>query len=143
MVEATDGEDRVAEARVPGEGAPSSSASLAEADVDGLGVIDGLDAGDADTEGAVIERAVLNDSEAGRQIQAAFIDIFGRYMRDDVRPLLRDVAVAGNQPQLLVNGLAELLRSVARKIEFPLDHPRSGFPPQVPGAPGAGERSTG
>lgn len=93
-----------------------------------------LDALDETMEGEdfVIERALLNDSEAGRQIQAAFIDAFGRFMRDDVRPLLRDIAQSGDQPQLLVNGLAELMRSVAHKIEFPLDHPRSGFPPQLP-----------
>lgn len=90
-------------------------------DYDDLGPDDGL-----------IERALLNDSEAGRRIQAAFVDMFGRFMRDEVRPLLRDVAVGGDEPQLLVNGLAELLRSVAHKIEFPRDHPRAGFPPQLP-----------
>ncbi len=94
---------------------------------DEVGDIDELDA-----DSVVIERAMLNESEAGRRIQAAFIDMFGRFMRDEVRPLLRDVAVGGDEPQLLVNGLAELLRSVADKIEFPRDHPRAGFPPQLP-----------
>lgn len=123
-MEPTDGDGDVAEARVPGGDSDG---------VEEIGSIEGLDGSDDDLiDDALIERAVLNDSEAGRQIQAAFIDVFGRYMRDDVRPLLRDAAVSGDQPQLLVNGLAELLRSVARKIEFPLDHPRSGFPPQVP-----------
>ncbi len=85
-------------------------------------------------EGDLIERALLNESEAGRRIAAAFVEVFGRFMREDVRPVLRDVAASGDQPQLLVNGLAELMRSVALTIEFPLDHPRSGFPPQIPGA---------
>jgi hypothetical protein len=79
-----------------------------------------------------IERAVLNDSEEGRRIQSQFIEHFGVYVREELRPVLRDVANQGDQPQLLVNGLAELMRSVADAIEFPLDHPRSGFPPQMP-----------
>ncbi|MBI2706525.1 MAG: hypothetical protein HYX32_14725 [Actinobacteria bacterium] len=82
----------------------------------------------------VIERAVLNDSEEGRTIQAGFVEHFGAFMVEVVRPILVDVAADGGQPQLLVNGLAELMRSVADRIEFPLDHPRSGFPPQMPEA---------
>ena len=82
----------------------------------------------------VIERAVLNESEEGRAIQANFVEHFGVFMVEVVRPILVDVAADGGQPQLLVNGLAELMRSVADKIEFPLDHPRSGYPPQEPGA---------
>jgi len=81
----------------------------------------------------VIERAVLNDSEPGREIQASFVESFGVFMTEVVRPVLVDVAADGGQPQLLVNGLAELMRSVADKIEFPLDHPRSGYPPQTAG----------
>jgi hypothetical protein len=80
----------------------------------------------------VIERAVLNETEEGRQIQAAFIAQFGEFVRDSVRPVLREVAGQGGQPQLLVNALAELMRVVADSIEFPLDHPRSGYPPHLP-----------
>jgi hypothetical protein len=83
----------------------------------------------------VIERAVLNESDEGLEIQAAFIANFGEFMSERVRPILRQVAVDGGQPQLLVNALAELMRSVAESIEFPLDHPRSGYPPQMPAGP--------
>ncbi len=93
---------------------------------------DRIDAlGEIDLE--VIERAVLNESPDGRAIQAGFIENFGSFMVDVVRPILVKMAADGGQPQLLVNGLAELMRSVADNIEFPLDHPRSGYPPQMPG----------
>ena len=85
----------------------------------------------SDADAWVIERAVLNDSDAGRQIQSMFVEHFGSFMSDDLRPILRQVAADGGHPQLLVNGLAELMRSVADAIEFPLDHPRAGFPPQL------------
>lgn len=88
---------------------------------------DSLVASDAEP----IERAVLNDSEEGRRIQAEFIEHFGVFVREQLRPVLREVAHQGDQPQLLVNGLAELLRTVADSIEFPLHHPRAGFPPQI------------
>jgi hypothetical protein len=78
----------------------------------------------------IVERAVLNDTAAGRTIQAAFIEHFGQFVEVTVRPVLREIAGDGGQPQLVVNGLAELMRSVADSIEFPLDHPRSGFPPK-------------
>lgn len=76
----------------------------------------------------VIERAQLNDTEAGRRLAAAFVELFGGYMRDEVRPVLRAVAAEGSEPQLVVNGVAELLRATADSIEFPLDHPRAGSP---------------
>lgn len=76
----------------------------------------------------LIERAVLNDSEEGRQIAAGFVKVFGDFISNDVRPILRDYAAEGGEPQLLVNGLAELLRSTGDSIEFPLDHPRAGSP---------------
>jgi hypothetical protein len=98
---------------------------------DGLDGVDGVDEL-VEVDFEVIERAILNDSEEGRAIQAAFIEHFGQFMVDKVRPVLRDVAADGGQPQLLVNGLAELMRSVAESIEFPLGHPRSGFPPKLP-----------
>lgn len=84
-----------------------------------------------DGEDPAIERAVLNETEEGRRIQAAYVAAFGEFVRAELRPTLRDVAHNGGQPQLLVNGLADLLRSVADQIEFPLDHPRSGFPPDL------------
>jgi hypothetical protein len=96
-----------------------------------------MDDGDViDVDFEVVERAALNDSDEGRAIQAAFIEHFGQFVEGTVRPKLRTIAAAGGQPQLVVNGLAELLRSVADSIEFPLDHPRSGFPPETtrPGA---------
>jgi hypothetical protein len=79
-----------------------------------------------DVDFQVVERAVLNDTAEGQAIQAAFIEHFGQFVEATVRPILRDIAADGGQPQLLVNGLAELMRSVADAIEFPLDHPRSG-----------------
>ncbi len=86
---------------------------------------------DGEVEGvdtSVIERVVLNDSEEGRQIAAQFVKVFGEFVSNDVRPILRQVALDGGQPQLLMNGLAELLRATGDSIEFPLDHPRAGSP---------------
>src|SRR5690606_23395810 len=81
--------------RAPGDGAVE--------DFDGL----------FDGEDPAIERAVLNETEEGRRIQAAYVAAFGEFVRAELRPTLRDVAHNGGQPQLLVNGLADLLRSVA------------------------------
>lgn len=74
------------------------------------------DAGEMDE----VERAVLNDSEEGRAIAAGFVSVFGEFVSGQVRPILRDIATDGGEPQLLVNGLAELLRQVADSIEFPI-----------------------
>lgn len=71
-----------------------------------------------------IERAVLNETEEGRALAADFIAVFGDFVSERVRPRLRDIAAAGGEPQLLVNGLAELLRGVADSIEFPIGAPR-------------------
>jgi hypothetical protein len=79
---------------------------------------------DYDGEIEVIERVALNDSEEGRLIAAGFVELFGRYVNDSVRPVLRRMAENGGEPQLLVNGLAELLRLTADSIEFPLDAER-------------------
>jgi len=76
----------------------------------------------------IIERAVLNDSEEGREIAASFVKLFADYFATSVRPMLVQVAEEGRHPQLLVNGLAELMRTTADRIEFPLDHPRAGSP---------------
>ncbi|HEY5153357.1 MAG TPA: hypothetical protein VIJ47_01395 [Acidimicrobiales bacterium] len=76
----------------------------------------------------VIERMALADCEDGRAVSAAFVDSFGRFMSDDVRPILRRMANDGAEPQLLVNGLAELLRLTADSIEFPLGHDRPPRP---------------
>lgn len=86
-------------------------------------VYDGLEPGEE-----LIERVVLNDTPEGRRIAAAFIAVFGEFVATQVRPTLRELAAEGIEPQLLVNGLAELLRSTADSIEFPLDHPRAGSP---------------
>jgi hypothetical protein len=75
---------------------------------------------DFEAEILVIEREALNDSEEGKVIASAFVSQFGRYVSETVRPVLRQVAAAGGEPQLLVNGLAELLRLTADSIEFPV-----------------------
>jgi len=85
--------------------------------MDDDGAEDGLDV-------VVIERMALADDEDGRAVSAAFVEAFGRFMSADVRPVLRRMASDGKEPQLLVNGLAELLRLTADSIEFPLDHDR-------------------
>jgi hypothetical protein len=69
---------------------------------------------------AEIERAVLSETEEGRTISAGFISAFGEFVSGTVRPILRDVAEEGGEPQLLVNGLAQLLREVADSMELPL-----------------------
>jgi hypothetical protein len=75
---------------------------------------------DFEAEILVIEREALNDSEEGKVIASAFVTQFGRYVSESVRPVLRQVAATGGEPQLLVNGLAELLRLTADSIEFPV-----------------------
>jgi hypothetical protein len=75
-------------------------------------------------ERGVVERADLSASPEGRAIAAAFVATFGEFVSATVRPVLRDVAAAGGEPQLLVNGLAQLLRDVADSVEFPVDEPR-------------------
>ena len=54
----------------------------------------------------------------GIDMDAAFSRI--RANARSTRRRLRDVATEGGEPQLLVNGLAELLRQVADSIEFPI-----------------------
>jgi hypothetical protein len=71
-----------------------------------------------------VERAILNESEEGRALAAGFVTLFGDFVSLQVRPMLRDIAASGGEPQLLVNGLAELLRRVADSIEFPIGTPR-------------------
>ena len=68
----------------------------------------------------VIDRAVLSETEEGRVISAQFIACFGEFMTGTVRPVLRQVSAAGGEPQLLVNGLAEMLRQVADSVEMPV-----------------------
>ena len=99
----------------PGEGPDESPGTPAGAELD-------------DFDAEVIERAVLNDTEEGRAIAASFVKVFGDWVTTTVRPVLVQVAIDGGEPQLLVNGLAELLRSTGDAIEFPLDHPRAGSP---------------
>lgn len=81
-----------------------------------------------DFDAAVIERVVLNDSDEGRRIATRWVEVFGEFVSTEVRPILRQVAADGTEPQLLMNGLAELLRATADSIEFPLGHPRAGSP---------------
>jgi hypothetical protein len=83
---------------------------------------------DAGPEIVVIERMALADTADGRAVSAAWVARFGAFMRDDVRPVLRRLATEGEDPQLLVNGLAELLRLTADSIEFPLGRERPAPP---------------
>ena len=70
-----------------------------------------------------IDRAVLSDSSEGRVIAAELITTFGAFVDTTVRPILRDVAQSGGDPQLLMNGLAQMLRSVADSVEGPAPGP--------------------
>ena len=72
----------------------------------------------------VIERMALSDTERGRTVASAFIANFGAFMTETVRPILREMAAEGEDPQLLVNGLAELMRLTSESIEFPLGSSR-------------------
>lgn len=80
--------------------------------------------GPDDPEIVVIERVSLGASAEGRLISATFVAEFGRFMSESVRPVLRQVALDGGDPQLLVNGLAELLRLTADSIESPIGSDR-------------------
>ena len=80
----------------------------------------------------LVERAVLSETSEGRIIAAEFIAAFGEFVSGSVRPVLRDVAEAGGEPQLLVNGLAQLMREVAASMEFPLGTERAGAHPPDP-----------
>jgi hypothetical protein len=66
---------------------------------------------------ASVARIPLNQVPGGQELAARFVGLFGAFVRDDVRPLLRDFAADGRDAQLVVNGLAELLRTVASTIE--------------------------
>jgi hypothetical protein len=82
----------------------------------------------------LVERAVLSETAEGRVIAAAFIASFGEFVSGSVRPVLREVADAGGEPQLLVNGLAQLMREVAASMEFPVGADRAGdHPPTAEG----------
>jgi len=81
-----------------------------------------------------VERAVLSDTAEGRAIAAAFIACFGEFVTATVRPVLREVADGGGEPQLLVNGLAQMLRDVASTMEFPV----GGRPAARPAGDGTG-----
>jgi hypothetical protein len=70
-----------------------------------------------------LDRAVLSETDEGQAVAAEFVAVFGEFVRDQVRPRLRDIAADGGEPQLLVNGLAELMRQVADTIEFPIGAP--------------------
>jgi len=93
---------------------------------DVLPVTEGPDDADRsdEPEVVVIERVALTASGEGRLISATFVAEFGRFMSESVRPVLRQVALDGGEPQLLVNGLAELLRLTADSIESPLGSER-------------------
>jgi hypothetical protein len=81
-------------------------------------------------------RAALADSPEGRAIASGFVALFGSFVADQVRPVLRDVAADGGEPQHLVNGLAQLLREVADSIEMAPDAPRGGSAARRDGATG-------
>jgi hypothetical protein len=77
-----------------------------------------------DPEIVVIERMALSDTERGRTLASAFVTTFGDFMTETVRPLLREMAEEGGDAQLLVNGLAELMRLTAEAIEYPIGSER-------------------
>lgn len=79
---------------------------------------------DLDLDFVEIERAVLNQTDQGRKVAAEFVGLFGEFVTSRVRPRLREISADGGEPQLVVNGLAELLRRVADSIEFPIGSPR-------------------
>jgi len=68
-----------------------------------------------------IERAVLNEAEEGQALATRLIELFGTFMSDEVRPVLRRIAEEGGEPQLTVNALAELLRQIADATEKPVE----------------------
>jgi NAD(P)-dependent dehydrogenase (short-subunit alcohol dehydrogenase family) len=70
---------------------------------------------------AVIERALLSDTAEGRALAARLVELFGGFMADEVRPVLRRIALDGGEPQLTVNALAELLRHTADATEKPIE----------------------
>ena len=82
---------------------------------------------------AFLDRAVLSESPEGRLIATEFVATFGTFVSEQVRPQLRAVAAAGGEPQLLVNGLAALMREVADSIELPLGErgPRPSVDPST------------
>lgn len=98
---------------------------------------DDVEAGQDPWDDAFLDRAVLSESAEGRTIATEFVAAFGAFVAEKVRPQLRSVAAAGGEPQLLVNGLAELMRSVADSIELPPGEPRP-HPPGAGPSPGAG-----
>jgi hypothetical protein len=69
----------------------------------------------------VIERAVLSDTPEGQALAARLVELFGGFMAEEVRPVLRQIALDGGEPQLTVNALAELLRQIADATEKPLE----------------------
>jgi predicted component of type VI protein secretion system len=68
-------------------------------------------------DGPTVDRAGLSESAAGRAIASEFIALFGTFVTEQVRPVMREVAADGGEPQQLMDGLADLLRSVAESIE--------------------------
>jgi hypothetical protein len=69
----------------------------------------------------LIERTVLNDSEEGQVLATRLIELFGSFMSEEVRPVLRRIAEEGGEPQLMVNALAELMRQIADATEKPVE----------------------
>jgi hypothetical protein len=71
-------------------------------------------------------RAGLSDSAEGRSIASEFIALFGTFVTERVRPVMREVAAEGGEPQQLMDGLADLLRNIADSTEAgPVDRDRT------------------
>jgi hypothetical protein len=66
---------------------------------------------------AIAGRPGLSGSPEGRAIASEFVALFGTFVSERVRPVMRDVAADGGEPQHVMDGLADLLRSVAESIE--------------------------
>ena len=63
------------------------------------------------------DRSGLSDSPEGRALASDFVALFGSFVSERVRPVMRQVAADGGEPQRLMDGLAELMRSVADSID--------------------------
>jgi hypothetical protein len=66
---------------------------------------------------ATADRAGLSGSAEGRAIASDFVAQFGTFVSERVRPVMRQVAADGGEPQQLMDGLADLLRSIADSID--------------------------
>jgi len=90
--------------------------------------VEGEGEGDTD-DGATGDRAGLSDSPEGRAIASEFVALFGTFVSERVRPVMRQMSADGGEPQALMDGLADLMRSVADSIDSTaVDADRAPYP---------------